>query len=116
MAVENLLAKTIGLGAALFLLRFVSTFFASPHKNLPGPFLARFTDLWRFYDYWCCTQINTHQTLHKKLGPAVRIGPNMVSLSDPELIKKVYSIRGDFLMVCPAIAVSSSLATRHGLY
>ena len=115
MADENLLAKAIGLGAALVLLRFVITFFTSPNKNLPGPFLARFTDLWRFYDYWCCTQTNTHQTLHKKLGPAVRIGPNMVSLSDPELIKQVYSTRGDFLKVRPPLRYPHPLRSSAGL-
>ncbi|CAG8980606.1 hypothetical protein HYALB_00013761, partial [Hymenoscyphus albidus] len=35
--------------------------------------------------------------LHGKHGPAVRIGPNVVSLSDPHLIKTVYSTRGNFL-------------------
>lgn len=99
MALENLAIKAVGIGVALVLLHLTITYFTSPIKSLPGPFLARLTNLWRFYDYWSCNQINSHQKLHKEHGPAVRIGPNMVSLSDPELIKLVYSTRGDFVKV-----------------
>lgn len=33
--------------------------------------------------------------MHEELGPAVRIGPNMISLSDPSLLKMIYSTRGE---------------------
>ena len=32
-----------------------------------------------------------NRNLHDKYGPAVRMGPNMISLSDVELIKTIYA-------------------------
>lgn len=89
MALDTVALPALIVGVTLVVARFLYSYVTSPLKALPGPFVAKFTDLWRFYDYWCCTQIKSHQTLHKKHGPAVRIGPNMVSLSDPELLKQV---------------------------
>lgn len=100
MAIENLALKAVGLGVSLLLLRLIFSFVTHPLRDIPGPFWAKFTNLWRMLDYWQCTQIESHRELHRTLGPAVRIGPNMVSLSDPDLLKQVYSIRGDFLKVC----------------
>jgi hypothetical protein len=100
MALENLVVEVIAMGFSLTVLFFVFAYITSPLNTFPGPFWAKFTDIWRLLDYWCCTQIRSHQELHKAHGVAVRIGPNMVSLSDPALIKKVYSTRGDFVKVC----------------
>jgi hypothetical protein len=74
-------------------------YFSSPIKNVPGPFLAKFTNLWRLLDTWGGRTELTHQLLHEKYGKAVRIGPDLVSLSDPELIRKVYDTRGTFVKV-----------------
>lgn len=89
MALDSLALPAFLVGLGLIAARFLYSYVTSPLKSLPGPLVAKFTDLWRFYDYWCCSQIKSHQTLHKKHGPAVRIGPNMVSLSDPDLLKQV---------------------------
>lgn len=100
MGLETLAVKAVGLVVALVLLRVVLVYFTSPLKAIPGPFLAQFTDFWRCLDYWNCTQIKTHQKLHEEHGGAVRVGPNLVSLGDPSLIKTVFSTRGDFVKVC----------------
>jgi hypothetical protein len=99
MTVNSLVINTISVGIAYILLRLIFSYTTSPLRSIPGPFLAKFTDLWRLRDYWLCTQIQSHQELHKKLGPAVRIGPNMVSLSEPDLLKTVYSTRADYMKV-----------------
>ncbi|PQE21331.1 benzoate 4-monooxygenase cytochrome P450 protein [Rutstroemia sp. NJR-2017a WRK4] len=72
-------------------------YFNSPLKKVPGPFLAKFSDLWRLIDVYEGRAELTHCMLHEKYGPAVRIGPNTVSLSEPELIPKIYSSRSEFL-------------------
>lgn len=87
-------ALVVGLGAVV--LRFVISYATSPLKAFPGPFVAKFTDLWRFWDYMTCTHTNNHRELHEKYGSAVRIGPSIIILNDPDLIKEVYSTRGDF--------------------
>lgn len=71
----------------------------SPLRAIPESSLARFTDVWGMIDSWRHSQIRSRQELHRKYGVAVRLGPNMVSLSDPALLKTVYSTRGDFVKV-----------------
>ena len=96
---DGLLANAFALGIPLVLARLLVSYLTSPLKQFPGPLFAKFTDLWMLLDYLKCMQIRSHQELHEKLGPAVRIGPNMISLSDPALFKTVYSTRGDFVKV-----------------
>ncbi|KAJ6133407.1 Benzoate 4-monooxygenase cytochrome P450 [Penicillium samsonianum] len=70
-------------------------------KHIPGPFPACITDLHRMS--WVPTA-RAHlilQDAHRKYGEVVRIGPNMVSFSNPEAIPAVYPMRpgipkGDF--------------------
>ena len=65
-------------------------------KHIPGPFWAKITNLQRVY--WVTTHRahDFHQQVHDKYGEAVRFGPNMVSLSNPEWIPTVYPIRTGF--------------------
>ncbi|KPM36174.1 hypothetical protein AK830_g10395 [Neonectria ditissima] len=79
MGLGSLAIEAIALCPALLFCRLFITHLKSPLKAFPGPFWAKFTD-----------------QLHDRLGPAVRIGPNMISLSDPGLLKTVYSTRGDY--------------------
>ncbi|KAG8159003.1 hypothetical protein KVR01_011446 [Diaporthe batatas] len=86
-----------GIALGVIVVRHVLAYLTSPLKDIPGPFLAKFTNIWRLIDHYNATQISTQRRLHEKLGPAVRIGPNVVSLSDPTLLKTVYSTRGEYL-------------------
>ena len=43
----------------------------------------------------------TQKALHRQYGVAVRLGPNLISLSDPALIKKIYNTKGDYIKVIP---------------
>ncbi len=70
--------------------------FRSPLKGIPGPFMAKLTNIWRLF---FVTRKQFHRVLmdmHKQYGSVVRIGPNVLSLSDPQWIRIVYSTRGDF--------------------
>jgi len=68
-------------------------------KDIPGPFLARFTDLWRFVTHLRGQGTAIQRKLHKKHGSVVRLGPNYISLSDPVVINQIYSTKGDFIKV-----------------
>lgn len=61
-----------------------------PLRGIPGPFLAKFTELWRtrryFSGYWHEDILN----LHKKYGPVVRIAPNEVSVVHLDLTTTAY--------------------------
>ncbi|ETN45759.1 uncharacterized protein HMPREF1541_09592 [Cyphellophora europaea CBS 101466] len=64
---------------------------------IPGPYLAGFTDLWRFLDCIVATPHTTHIDLHRRFkSDFVRIGPRIISISDPSLIPKVYGLNSGF--------------------
>lgn len=62
----------------------------SPLMRFPGPIMARFTDLWRLWDVSTGQAHLTHIQLHKRLETAVRLGPNFISLNDPNYIRTIY--------------------------
>ena len=66
-------------------------FFTSPIKHVPGPFWAKFTNLWRLLNVYTRHAEKTQRQLHDRYGSAVRLGPNMVSISDPDMINNIYS-------------------------
>lgn len=92
-------ALVAGIGLGVLVVSHVVAYLRSPLKDIPGPFLAKITNLWRLIDHYNATQISTQRRLHEELGPAVRIGPNVVSLNDPALLKTVYSTRGEYIKV-----------------
>lgn len=70
---------------------FIYNFISSPLKHFPGPFFATFTNVWRCIVTSGGSAHVTQANLHQRYGSAVRMGPNMLSLADPELIKTVYN-------------------------
>lgn len=65
----------------------------------PGPFLAGFTDLWRFVDVYGRRSEKTFIELHEKYGDVVRIGPNVLSFADPKALKTIYGLNKGFKKV-----------------
>lgn len=99
MALTSLLLKALGLGAIVLAIQYVVAYLNSPLKKIPGPFLAKFSNFWRFYNHYGQTHIETQKELHKKYGDVVCLGPNTVSVADASLLKTIYSTRGTFLKV-----------------
>lgn len=70
---------------------------ASPLRKYPGPVLARYTNLWRLYHTSRGSIHLVYQKLHEKYGHIVRVGPNVVDVDLPELVKPVLcEIKGDW--------------------
>lgn len=69
-------------------------------RHIPGPFLASLTNLQRVWWVKTGRAHLYHQAIHAKYGDVVRIGPHMVSFSNPEAIATVYPIRPGFPKVC----------------
>lgn len=70
-------------------------------------YLIGWTNLWRMLHV---RQGNNHvviHELHKKYGPVVRIGPNVLDLDIPELIKTIYNIKSEYLKVCILLQVAT---------
>jgi len=55
--------------------------------------------------------IDTQRALHKKHGSAVQLGPNLVSLSDPNLLQTLYDTRGNYLKVCTLPPLGTGILT-----
>ena len=68
--------------------------------HIPGPFLASITNLPR--SWWVMTgrAHQYHQAVHAKYGDVVRIGPRMVSISNPNAIPIIYPFKPGFAKVC----------------
>lgn len=75
----------------LVLTRVASELLFSPLKAFPGPFAAKFTDFWRAFLTVRGNVDTEMRNWHKRWGRAVRVGPNAISLCDPDLIKVVYA-------------------------
>lgn len=65
----------------------------------PGPFLAAYTDWWRFFDALNRKSEKTFIALHEKYGDIVRIGPNALSFADPKALKTIYGLNKGFIKV-----------------
>jgi hypothetical protein len=100
MALTSLLLKAGFLvGVIVLIAQYIIAYLRSPLKNIPGPFVAKFSNFWRFCNHYGQTHIETQKALHKKYGDVVRLGPNTVSIVDAALLKTIYSTRGTFLKV-----------------
>src|SRR5579862_446833 len=80
--------------ARLFYLRYLS-----PYRDIPGPFLATISPLWRLRAALNGTLNNDITECHRKYGPIFRIAPDEVSISDPEAIKVIYAHGAGFTKV-----------------
>ena len=88
---EYTLSHGIALGALLLLFYFCHQW--SQLRKIPGPFLASLTNIPRTYWVWKRHAHETHISLHRKYGKLVRIGPNMVSVSNALEVDQIYKTR-----------------------
>lgn len=85
-------STTLVLAIFISFLFYHITWTYAKHRCIPGPFLAKFTDLWRLMAVWRRDSHDTYLALHKQHGDLVRIGPNCISISKPDLIPSIYGI------------------------
>jgi len=87
-------------------------------RQVPGPFLASFSNLWRLYVVWKEGMPWTSIRLHEKHGPLVRIGPKHVSVGHPEGLKIIYGPDGRYNKVeevVPIFQMHTLLIENHRL-
>ena len=63
---------------------------------MPGPWYAKFTALGLKAHDVAGNRWYYVQALHKKYGPIVRISPEEVAISDPQMVSKVHALGTDF--------------------
>jgi cytochrome P450 len=79
--------------AILLLVVFGFLAFQKFNKGLnkyPGPFLAAYTNWWKFADSCSRATHFTHVGLHRKHGDILRLGPNALSFADPKALSVIY--------------------------
>ncbi|KAB5545499.1 cytochrome P450 oxidoreductase [Coniochaeta sp. 2T2.1] len=69
----------------------------SPLRKVPGPFLARFTKLWKLREIYRGHFEKTNIELHARYGPVVRIAPDEYSIDDPDAAREIYGLGGQFI-------------------
>ncbi|OAL45721.1 cytochrome P450 [Pyrenochaeta sp. DS3sAY3a] len=83
------------------------TVFRPGLKSIPGPVLAKFTDLWRLKAVKAGNFERTTARLHKEYGDIVRIGPNTVIISDPTMVESIYGLKGKSKFYNPFMAINN---------
>jgi hypothetical protein len=68
-------------------------------SHIPGPWYAALSNVPRLYWVWTRQSHVTHLALHAKYGPLVRLGPNVISVADPDEIPTIYTFTGTFAKV-----------------
>jgi cytochrome P450 len=61
-----------------------------PLAKYPGPFLAKFTNLYQVYYAHKGTQHQKLYQLHQQYGTIVRFGPNHISINDASALEPIY--------------------------
>jgi hypothetical protein len=86
-------------GTLAFILRAIYMSYQPGVRDLPGPFLARYTNWLRVYWAWKGDPWITYRNLKKQYGNAVRIGPNAILLSEQGQFDKILGFKEDFIKV-----------------
>ncbi|RSL89150.1 hypothetical protein CEP52_014980 [Fusarium oligoseptatum] len=100
------------LGATVVSALIIKWFFqalTSPLNQYPGPFFAKWTNLWRFFVVRAGNSHITIRRLHQEYGPIVRLGPDILDLDYPELIKTLYGTDGTYLKVSSLSPTTDSI-------
>jgi len=76
-----------------------SGYFHHGLNKYPGPFLANFTNWWRFFVVYGRRPDVTHLNLHRQHGDVVRLGPNTLDFSSPSALKTIYGLNKGMIKV-----------------
>ena len=68
-------------------------------RNVPGPFVARFSNLWRLWSVYKRRPHEVQVDLHARHGDVVLLGPDCVSVSGPDYVALIYGIGKGFVKV-----------------
>lgn len=118
---QHYIVVIVGIVAA----RLIYLRYLHPYGDIPGPFLATISPLWRLRGALNGTLHKDITAGHRKYGPIFRISPDEVSISDPEAIKTIYAHGAGFTKVCdplystdprPIITVSGELSRIKAVY
>jgi cytochrome P450 family 628 len=71
-----------------------------PLRHFPGPPLAKYSQWYHFYKVKIerdCDNFRYLDRMHAKYGEYVRVGPNLLSVSDPDMVDPVHNPKTHYL-------------------
>lgn len=80
-------------------------------RNIPGPPLARVSNLYLMFQSRKMNMHTLFSQLHRDYGKVVRFGPNKVDIADPAYIPVIYGINSKFIKVGEAFERLSLILT-----
>jgi hypothetical protein len=83
-------------GTTLILYFLLQSWLKPGLRSIPGPALAKFSNIWRFHDVAKGRPDITLYNLHQKHGDYVRLGPAAVSVKNTEVLKTIYGINAGY--------------------
>lgn len=69
-------------------------------SHIPGPFIGSISNFWKISAAWNEEFPQRNIAAHRKYGPLVRVGPNMISVDDPAALNIIYGFKPIYLKVC----------------
>lgn len=82
--------------SSIIFIQLASTKYRDGLRQIPGPFLASFSNLWKLNAAWRQNMHRENLRVHEDYGDIVRIGPNHVSLADPQSMRTIYGVTNVF--------------------
>ncbi|KAI9654954.1 MAG: hypothetical protein M1821_005707 [Bathelium mastoideum] len=89
----SLFARLAILSPILFISYTIYLRYFTGISHIPGPFIASISNFWKIKAAWQESMPQQNIGLHKKYGPLVRIGPNMISVDDPASMNVIYGFK-----------------------
>ena len=96
-ATTGALLIPVTIGVVCLYLAFI--YYARGLYRIPGPFPAKFTNVWRLVDVGKRRHQETIIALHRKYGDIVRLGPQCLSIADPAAMESIYGVNKGFAKV-----------------
>ncbi|KAM3420893.1 hypothetical protein BST61_g4128 [Cercospora zeina] len=87
----HVLSHSILLGTLSVTSLAIYRLFFHPLAKVPGPTLAAISNVWYAYHARNGHMLRLGKTLHRRYGPAVRVGPNEIWFDSKEAFAKIYS-------------------------
>ena len=82
----------VSIALTTIVIHLIRNYFTPGAYSIPGPFLAKLSNIWRFIDVARGRPDATLYKLHQKHGDYVRLGPNVVSVRNTDVLKTIYGI------------------------
>ncbi|CRG83025.1 putative sterigmatocystin biosynthesis P450 monooxygenase STCB [Talaromyces islandicus] len=88
----------LAIGAfAILALTFAIREFLNPLSKIPGPWIAKYTNIYSTYQFLRGNKPRYVHHLHNIYGPIVRVGPHEVDIADISAVKEIHRVGGKYL-------------------